>query len=245
MAAAADCAACHTDPAHNGRGFAGGRPIQTPFGVVASSEHHAGPRHGHRQLDATRSSMPPCARAGDPTARACIPAMPYPVLPQDDARGRAGDPRLPQTRAAGAQRRAIATSLPFPFNIRAAMRLWDAMYFSDEPFKSDPARSAEWNRGAYLVQGPGHCAACHTPKGVLGGDHGDGAIQGYSLQGWFAPNITDDKALGLGDWSQADIVDTSRAATTALRRPPARWRRWWRTAARSCRTVICGPSPRI
>jgi mono/diheme cytochrome c family protein len=96
--------------------------------------------------------------------------------------------------------------LPFPLDIRASVRLWDAMYFDDEPFKSDPHRSAEWNRGAYLVQGPGHCAACHTPKGVLGGDHRDQALQGYSLQGWFAPNITDDKALGLGGWSEADIV---------------------------------------
>src|SRR5262249_32237313 len=96
--------------------------------------------------------------------------------------------------------------LPFPYDIRASVRLWNAIYFQDQPFKNDPQRSAEWNRGAYLVQGPGHCAACHTPKTALGGDHRDQAYQGYSLQGWFAPNITDDKALGLGGWSEADIV---------------------------------------
>jgi mono/diheme cytochrome c family protein len=97
--------------------------------------------------------------------------------------------------------------LPFPFNIRAAMRIWDALYFEPGEFKPDAAKPAEWNRGAYLVQGPGHCAACHTPKGWLGADEQKRSLQGYSLQGWFAPDITDDEARGLGNWSPFDIVD--------------------------------------
>ena len=60
--------------------------------------------------------------------------------------------------------------LPFPFSIRWGMRLWDALYFKATPFEADPSKPEAWNRGAYLVQGPGHCAACHTPKGWLGGD---------------------------------------------------------------------------
>jgi mono/diheme cytochrome c family protein len=96
--------------------------------------------------------------------------------------------------------------LPFPFNIRAAMRGWDALYFTAGEFKPDPQQSAAWNRGAYLVQGPGHCAACHTAKSFLGGDRTSEYLRGSYLQGWFAPDITNDARTGLGRWSAEDIV---------------------------------------
>jgi mono/diheme cytochrome c family protein len=99
-----------------------------------------------------------------------------------------------------------SNQLPFPFNIRAGMRFWDALYFHPGPYKSDPANSPQWNRGAYLVQGPGHCPACHTPKTRLGGDREGHSLQGYSLQGWFAPDITGSTPLGLGGWSAQDVV---------------------------------------
>ena len=80
-----------------------------------------------------------------------------------------------------------ADQLPFPFNLRAGMRVWDALYFKAGDFQPDPAQSSAWNRGAYLIEGPGHCAACHTPKTWLGGDRKNQTFRGYSLQGWFAP----------------------------------------------------------
>jgi mono/diheme cytochrome c family protein len=67
-------------------------------------------------------------------------------------------------------------------------------------------KSAEWNRGAYLVQGLEHCGACHTPKTLLRGDDQSHAFQGYALQGWFAPNISNDTERGLGKWSIADVA---------------------------------------
>src|SRR4051812_16634621 len=85
------------------------------------------------------------------------------------------------------------------------MHLWDALYFDPGAFKADPSKSQVWNRGAYLVQGPGHCGSCHTPKGLLGGDRTQQALQGYSLQRWFAPNITNDRDRGLGNWSPEDV----------------------------------------
>lgn len=97
--------------------------------------------------------------------------------------------------------------LPFPFDIRAGMWLWDAMYFEQGVFKPDPGKSAQWNRGAYLVRAPGHCAACHTPKNFAGGDRTHQSLQGYSIEGWFAPDITGDNALGLGRWLVKDVVD--------------------------------------
>ena len=100
----------------------------------------------------------------------------------------------------------VSNKLPFPFDVREGMAAWNALYFKSGEFKPDPTKSAEWNRGAYLVEGLGHCGACHTPKTQLGGDDRARAFQGYALQGWFAPNITNDSERGLGGWSVADIV---------------------------------------
>jgi mono/diheme cytochrome c family protein len=86
------------------------------------------------------------------------------------------------------------------------MRIWDSLFFTDEQFKADPTKSAQWNRGAYIVEGPGHCGACHTPKNALGADKDRLALRGYSIQGWFAPDLTGDSHRGLRDWSSADIV---------------------------------------
>jgi mono/diheme cytochrome c family protein len=101
---------------------------------------------------------------------------------------------------------AVANQLPFPFSIRASMSVWDALYFKKGRFVPNPAKPIDLNRGAYLVNGPAHCGACHTPKSILGGDKLDRYLQGSELQGWFAPNITDDDAAGLGKWSVDDIT---------------------------------------
>jgi mono/diheme cytochrome c family protein len=98
-----------------------------------------------------------------------------------------------------------ADRLPFPFNIRSVMAAWDKLYFKPDEFHPDTSKSAQWNRGAYLMQGPGHCGACHTPKTWLGGDKQAYALRGYTLQGWVAPDIT--SGLGaLGSWSADDIA---------------------------------------
>jgi mono/diheme cytochrome c family protein len=96
--------------------------------------------------------------------------------------------------------------LPFPFDVRAGLVGWDKLYFTKGRFEPVSQKSAEWNRGAYLVQGLGHCGMCHTPKSALGGDESSRALQGGEVQGWFAPNITGDVRLGLGGWSVGDIV---------------------------------------
>ena len=96
--------------------------------------------------------------------------------------------------------------LPFPFNIRQGMPLWNWLFFKKGDYAPDPTKSPEWNRGAYLVLGPGHCGACHTPKNFLGGDETSRALDGDQLQGWFAPNITGDRVIGIGGWSVEDIA---------------------------------------
>jgi mono/diheme cytochrome c family protein len=86
------------------------------------------------------------------------------------------------------------------------MAVWDKLYFEPGELKSDSSKSVEWNRGAYLVQGPGHCGACHTSKTFLGGDRSSDALRGYALQRWFAPDITSGEGA-LRAWSVDDIAE--------------------------------------
>jgi mono/diheme cytochrome c family protein len=95
--------------------------------------------------------------------------------------------------------------LPFPLNLRMAMTVWDKLYFTSGAFKDELSKSKEWNRGAYLVQGPGHCGACHTPKTFLGGDEASKPLQGYTLQGWVAPDITSGQGP-LAQWNADDLA---------------------------------------
>jgi mono/diheme cytochrome c family protein len=95
--------------------------------------------------------------------------------------------------------------LSFPFNLRWGLYLWQWLFFEPARFQPDPGRDAAWNRGAYLVLGPGHCAECHTPRtfyGVLEQDH---AFAGSQLGKEKVPNITPDPTKGLGKWSAGDI----------------------------------------
>src|SRR5260221_14498941 len=101
----------------------------------------------------------------------------------------------------------VANQLPFPFNIRPSLAAWDWLFFTAGRFEPAAGKSAEWNRGAYLVEGPGHCGVCHTAKNSLGGDKTSHALQGGVLQGWFAPKLTGDPHSGLGGWSVEDVVE--------------------------------------
>jgi mono/diheme cytochrome c family protein len=199
---AADCAACHTDP-RSGKPFAGGRPIQTPFGTVVAANITPDRKTGigtwsDKQFD-------DAVRHGRMPDGMLYPAMPYPYytrMSRDDVLAIRAYLRT----LTPVENAVHSNQLPFPFSIRAMMHVWDGLYFNDKPYAPDPSKSALWNRGAYLVQGAGHCGACHTPKNFLGGDKARQAFQGYTLQGWFAPNITNDEARGLGKWSVEDIA---------------------------------------
>jgi mono/diheme cytochrome c family protein len=96
--------------------------------------------------------------------------------------------------------------LIFPFNIRAGIAGWNALYFKPGVFKPDASKSPEWNRGAYLVEGFGHCADCHTPKNLAQAPINTEAFAGGKVDDWYAPNITSDKKEGIGSWSQQTIV---------------------------------------
>jgi mono/diheme cytochrome c family protein len=100
----------------------------------------------------------------------------------------------------------VANQLPFPLNIRFAMVFWNWLNFTPGRYEASPEKSAQWNRGAYIVEGLGHCGTCHTPKTALGGDKNATPLAGATLQGWFAPNITTNPYRGIGGWSKEDLA---------------------------------------
>jgi mono/diheme cytochrome c family protein len=104
-------------------------------------------------------------------------------------------------------------TLRFPFNQRKLLYGWRTLYFREGEFQPDPTKSVEWNRGAYLVEGLGHCTMCHTKINMLGGSSQSEQFAGglIPVQNWYAPSLTSDKDGGLGDWSTKDIVDLLQA----------------------------------
>jgi mono/diheme cytochrome c family protein len=203
LAIVGDCAACHTLPG-SGHEFAGGRPIETPFGTLLAPNITPDPQTGIGAWTDEEFVNALTEGTGRHGTR-LYPAMPYTYytkLTRDDALAiRAYLNTIPAVRNA-----VKADQLPFPFSMRWTLAAWDKLFFKAGTFHPNPQKSAEWNRGAYLAEGPGHCGMCHTPKNFLGADKTSERLQGYALQGWFAPNITNDRRRGLGSWSVDDIV---------------------------------------
>ena len=205
-----DCAGCHTAP--GGKPLAGGTILETPFGKIAvpniTPDRETG--LGNWSEADFRRAM----REGiSPGGKRLYPAMPYPAYA-----------RMPDADIAAlwAYLKTLApvhhavepNLLPFPYNIRALMAGWNWLYHSPAGFVPAPGKTAEWNRGAYLVTGPGHCGACHTAKTFLGADR-TAALAGASLQGWFAPEITGAKPHGIGNWSVDDVVTYLKSGRNA------------------------------
>lgn len=199
----ADCAACHTNPGQN-RPFAGGRPIETPFGTLVTPNITPDAATGIGAW--TSQQFDDAVRRGKrPDGSRLYPAMPYThytKMSRDDVLAI----RAYLSTLAPVHNVVVPNQLPFPFNIRAAMRAWDALFFREGELHPDPNKSDAWNRGAYLVEGPGHCGACHTAKNFMGADKDSEKLRGSALQGWFAPDITNDPTRGIGGWSADDIV---------------------------------------
>jgi mono/diheme cytochrome c family protein len=219
LAIVGDCAACHTLPG-TGHDFAGGRPLETPFGELDTPNITPDPQTGIGAW--TDDEFINALTNG--TGRDGVhlfPAMPYTYytkVTRDDALAiRAYLNTVP-----GVRNEVTVDRLPFPLNVRASMTIWNKLFFMPGAFEPVADKSPEWNRGAYLTEGLGHCGLCHTPKNVLGGDKTGESMQGYALQGWFAPNITDNPRRGIGSWSVDEIstyLKTGHNNTTAASGP--------------------------
>lgn len=203
LATVADCVACHTIP-DGGRAYAGGRAIETPFGNVVSANITPDTETGIGSWS-DDDFVNAVSHGIRPNGNRLYPAMPYPAytkMPRDDVVAiRAYLNSVPPVRNA-----VDRDTLPFPLDFRTSMLGWNWLFFTPGPFKPDPQKPLEWNYGRYLVEGPGHCTSCHTTKNFLGGDKSSGYLRGNVVQGWFAPDLTNDQRTGLGRWSADDIV---------------------------------------
>lgn len=204
LAHAGNCMACHT--ARGGEPYAGGRGIDTPFGTVYSNNLTPDDTTG-----LGRWSAPQFWRAmhhgRSADGRLLVPAFPYTSTTQisraDSDALYAYLRSLPPVAKA-----AKPHDLRFPFNTQAALAVWRALYFKPGEFQPDTTQSAEWNRGAYLVQGLGHCNACHAQRNALGATSGPLDLGGglIPIQNWYAPSLADPREAGVADWNAADIV---------------------------------------
>lgn len=211
LAVLGDCAACHTAP--GGQPYAGGLALQTPFGKLVAPnitpDRETG--IGNWTEDEFVAAMHDGRGRG---GKRLYPAMPYPAytkMTRDDALAI----RAYLATVNPVSNAVEVNQLPFPFNIRLSLVFWNALNFTPGRYQPNPQKSAEWNRGAYIVEGAAHCGTCHTPKTVLGGDKSDAPLAGATLQGWFAPNITTDPRVGIGGWSKDDLVEYLKTGTNA------------------------------
>ncbi|WP_353091449.1 cytochrome c [Methylibium sp.] len=213
LARAGNCATCHT--ARGGAAYAGGRGLETPFGTVFSSNLTPDDATGLGRWSAAHFwRAMHHGRSMD--GRLLYPAFPYTdytLVTREDSDALFAYLRsLPPV----AQARP-AHALRFPYDTQAALAVWRALYFEPARFEAVADRPADWNRGAYLVRGLGHCSACHTQRNALGASElglqlGGGLIP---VQNWYAPSLLSADEAGVAEWSTQEVVDLLKTGRSA------------------------------
>jgi mono/diheme cytochrome c family protein len=205
-----NCAGCHT--AQGGRPFAGGRPLETPFGTVFTTNITPDPETGIGRWSRkafVRALRDGVARNGD---------LLYPAFPYDHFT-HASDPDIDalyaflMTRPA-VQARAPANRLKEPFGFRPLLAGWNLLFLHKGPLVDDPGQSAEWNRGRALAEGLAHCGGCHTPRNELGAERSDHAYDGAWIEGWYAPPLNADSPA-VRPWTAEDLFAYLRTGLSA------------------------------
>lgn len=211
LALAGNCAGCHTT--RGGQPYAGGLPIETPFGTIYSSNLTSDAKagiggwssaHFWRAMHNGRSK----------DGRLLYPAFPYPnftKVTREDS-----DAIYAYLRTvAPAPAPNLAHRLRFPYDTQAALAVWRALSFKPEPFVANAGKPAEWNRGAYLVDGLGHCIACHGARNSLGATETRLGLSGglIAVENWYAPSLTDKRQAGVAAWPTADVVALLKTGT--------------------------------
>jgi mono/diheme cytochrome c family protein len=199
------CASCHATPGQEDKQrLGGGLALATPFGTFRVPNISSDSSHGIGAW-AEAAFVNAMLRGIGRNGEHLYPAFPYTSYQRmtlDDARDLfAYLKTLPAETMPS-----LPHQLAFPFNVRRGLGLWKLLYLDGKTFAADPAKSAQINRGAYLVEGPGHCAECHSPRNVFGGIEGKRFTGGIDAEGkeW-VPNITP-HGDGIADWSERDIA---------------------------------------
>ena len=198
---------CHTDAKNKGQALAGGRALKTPFGIYYSPNITPDPDTGIGKwsdqdfLRALRNGVAP-------DGSHYFPVFPYPsytgMTDRDMLDIKAYIFTLPKQQSPNRPH-----DVPPPFGWRFLMPVWKTLFFTPGPLRPDPAKSAQWNRGAYLVRAVGHCGECHTPRNLLGAKKPDMHMAGTAEgpDGGTVPNITPDRKTGIGRWSADELED--------------------------------------
>jgi mono/diheme cytochrome c family protein len=211
LARAGDCVSCHTAP--GGQPYAGGYQLDTPFGYLLSPNITPDGATGIGRWSAD-DFWRALHQGVNQRGQDMYPVMPfdfYTRVTREDS-----DAIYAYLRSLPAVSNAVVVNhLRFPFNQRWSMAVWRELYFSEGSYKPDPSKSAAWNRGAYLVEGLGHCSACHSPRNALGGIEKDKAFTGATIDGWFALNLTSELHSGLGSWTVEQIATYLKTGAVA------------------------------
>ena len=217
LARAGDCVSCHTAP--GGAAYAGGLRMGTPFGhllspnITPDADTGIG---GWSADDLYRALHDGVNRRGQDM----YPVMPYTFytnVTREDS-----DAIYAYLRTVTPVRNTVdVNQLRFPFDQRWSMAAWRELYFTEGTFKPDDSRTPAWNRGAYLVEGLGHCSACHSPRNRLGAIETKQEFTGATIDGWFALNLSSNLHSGLGEWTAEQIATylktgALKGKTTAL-----------------------------
>lgn len=201
-----DCAACHK------QSFSGGYKISTPFGALQTSNITPDRDTGIGNM--TERDFFNAIRLGRGEKGMLYPAMPY------TAYAKLSDQDMHDLWAYMSTLKPVNNAVDenggmnFPYNIRLAMAGWNLLFFDNSAFQPESLRTVkisqenldQINRGKYLVDGPAHCSVCHTARNALGGEISSQYLQGGQLGAWFAPDITPNPHVGIGDWGNAQIT---------------------------------------
>lgn len=217
VARLSDCVACHSLAGKPP--FAGGLEMATPLGAIHATNITPDKQNGIGAY--TLADFDRAVRHGvAPGGRRLYPAMPYPSyvkLNDDDIKALYA---FFMQGVQPANQANIPSDIPWPLNLRWPIALWNGVFAPTAPYAAKPDQDALWNRGAYIVQGPGHCGSCHTPRGLAFNEKaldesGAPFLAGGLLDGWYAPSLRQDPNTGLGRWSEAQIVQFLKTGRNA------------------------------
>jgi alcohol dehydrogenase (quinone), cytochrome c subunit len=209
LARAADCVSCHSIP--GGKAFAGGLKMGTPLGAIYSTNITPDSETGigsYSLADFERAVRQGTTKDG----RHLYPAMPYPSYSKLSDADVASLYRFFMKQVPPVHQANRKSEIPALLSPRWPLTIWNYFYAPSGSYVAKPGHDAAWNRGAYLAQGPGHCGACHTPRGIgmeekSLDDSSPNYLAGAELDAWYAPSLRGDMRTGLGTWAKEDIVE--------------------------------------
>ncbi|QNK34426.1 cytochrome c [Serratia sp. JUb9] len=203
-----DCVACHSTP--DGAPFSGGLAMATPVGKIYTTNITPDDETGigrYTLADFDRAVRHGVARDG----HRLYPAMPFPSYQKLSDEDVAALYAFMMQGVKPVSRQNSPTEIPWPLNMRWPLALWSAAFSRGGPYQAQESQDEQWNRGAYLVEGPGHCGSCHTPRGLAFNEKALDAgsqeyLAGALLDGWYAPSLRNDANTGISRWSEEDVV---------------------------------------